>query len=225
VTTPAAPAPGRGERPAARPWWLWWREPDTWRGGLALMVLLLALLWVIEILDLASGHRLRSLGLRPRQADGLIGVLTCPFLHAGIAHLLSNSIPFVLLGWFVLFSGFERWLLVTVFVVVVGGLATWAIAPSGLVVGASGLVMGWLGYLIAWAVFSRRLVAIIAALVALIYFGSLLGGLLPTVRHDISWQGHICGFAAGLLVAWLLDLQRRRALDRPPPSQSGSITP
>jgi membrane associated rhomboid family serine protease len=198
VTSPAK------QKPAERPWWLWWREPSTWRGALALMILLLALLWIIELIDLATDHSLLQYGLRPRSARGLEGIITCPFLHTGVSHLTGNSAPFVLLGWFVMITGFRSWLAVTAIVVVVGGLGTWLVAPSGIVVGASALVMGWFGYLVARAVFSRKIVAMLAAVAALIYFGSLLGGLLPNAHHGISWQGHVCGFAAGILAAFVL---------------------
>jgi membrane associated rhomboid family serine protease len=168
------------------------------------MVALLALLWAIEFVDLATDHALLARGLRPRRLDGLIGVLASPFLHAGIGHLASNSLPFVLLGWFAMSGGFADWLAATAIIVVGGGLATWLVAPSGLIVGASGAVMGWLGYLLARAAFSRRLSAIALAAVTLIYFGTLLRGMLPTVAHGVSWQGHLCGFAAGILAGWIL---------------------
>lgn len=192
------------QKPVQRPWWLWWREPSTWRGSLSLMVMLLAVLWVIEIIDVAAGHALLGHGLQPRSVSGLQGVITAPFLHTGFGHLMGNSVPFVLLGWFVMITGFRSWLFVTAFVIVVGGLGTWVVAPTSIIVGASGLVMGWFGYLVARAVFSRKLVAILAAAAALIYFGTLLGGLLPSAHRGVSWQGHLCGFAAGILAAFLL---------------------
>jgi membrane associated rhomboid family serine protease len=143
-------------------------------------------------------------GIRPREIGGLDGVVVSPLLHASVGHLLGNSVPFVLLGWFVLVSGFRQWLIVTLTVILLGGLATWAVAPSGLIVGASGLIMGWLGYLLGRAFFARSIMSILGATVALMLFGSLLWGMLPTARYGVSWQGHVCGFAAGVAAAWLL---------------------
>lgn len=220
MTAPAPSAGAPSDKPVARPragarttrpWWLWWREPSTLRGALSLMAALLALLWIVELVDLLSDHALMSWGLRPRELGGLVGIGTSPFLHTGVGHLLSNSLPFLLLGWFAMAGGFVDWLIATAIIVIVGGLATWAVAPSGLVVGASGLVMGWLGYLLARAAFTRRIVAIAVAVLTLIYFGSLMRGMLPTVRDGVSWQGHLCGFAAGILAAWLLHIRDVRA--------------
>jgi membrane associated rhomboid family serine protease len=108
-----------------------------------------------------------------------------------------------------LLSGLRVWLFVTAFVVVVGDVATWLVAPSGIVVGASALVFGWMGYLLARAYFSRRLKWILTAVAVLIFFGTLLGNLLPSVDARVSWQSHLCGFLAGVLVGWLLHPRRQ----------------
>ena len=89
--------------------------------------------------------------------------------------------------------------------VVLGGLLTWLIAPSGeIIVGASGMVFGWLGYLLARAFFSRRLKWIAVAVLLLVFFSTMLGGLLPSADSNVSWQSHVCGAAVGVAVAWLL---------------------
>jgi membrane associated rhomboid family serine protease len=209
VTTPASPP-----APLRRRF-----DPTSWGGALIVMAVFAAVLYVVELADVATSHHLDRFGIRPREVDGLWGVLGAPFLHASWWHLLSNTGPFVLLGWAVLLSGVRSWLVVTVVVIVVGGFATWLVAPSGLIVGASGLIFGWLGYLIARAVFSRRLLWILGAVLAVFFFGGLFSGLLPSAGRDVSWQGHVCGFAAGVLAGWLLH-QRDREPRRPRPPVS-----
>jgi membrane associated rhomboid family serine protease len=76
------------------------------------------------------------------------------------------------------------------------------------IVGASGLVFGWLGYLVARAWFSRRLRWIVSAVMVLLFFGTLLDGLLPDLDPRTSWPAHLCGFLAGVLVGWLLHPRR-----------------
>jgi membrane associated rhomboid family serine protease len=107
-----------------------------------------------------------------------------------------------------LLSGVRVWAFVTAFVVVVGDFATWLVAPPGVIVGASALVFGWMGYLLARAYFSRRIKWIVTAVAVLIFFGTLLGNLLPTLDARVSWQSHVCGFLAGVLVGWLLHPRR-----------------
>jgi membrane associated rhomboid family serine protease len=128
-----------------------------------------------------------------------------PFLHSSYGHLLSNTIPVILVGWVVLLAGLYTWTVVSSLVVIGGGLLTWLVAPSDtVIVGASGLVFGWLGYLLARAYFSRRLKWILVAVFVLLCFGTLLFGLFPTLNSNVSWQAHVCGFAAGVGAGALL---------------------
>jgi membrane associated rhomboid family serine protease len=183
----------------------------SWQGALVLVLAALAVLFAVEIVNAQDGYRLDRFGLRPRRVDGLAGILTEPFLHASWGHLLSNSLPFLGIGWVLMLSGLRLWAFVTGFVVVVGGLATWFVAPAGIIVGASALVFGWMGYLVARAWFSRRLRWIVSAAMVLLFFGTLLNGLLPDLDPRTSWPAHLCGFLAGVLGAWLLHPRRPRA--------------
>jgi membrane associated rhomboid family serine protease len=193
----------------------WWRlDVRTWSGALAVMCLLVAGLWVIEIVNAAQGQSLDRFGLRPRRVDGLWGVLLQPFLHANYGHILSNTAPLVLLGWAVLLAGWRVWLAVTAIVVLLGDFVTWLVAPSGIIVGASGLAFGWLGYLLARAYFTRKLKWILVAVAALFFFGTFLSNLLPNFSSTISWQAHVCGFGAGIVAGAVLHY-RRRAAPRP----------
>lgn len=196
-----SPFPRRAEPARSEPPF----DPQSWTGALIVMASVAAVLWVVQFVNSADDYRLDRFGVRPREVDGLWGVVTMPFLHASFGHLLSNTIPLVLIGWVLLLSGLRTWATVTVIVVVVGGMLTWLVAPGhAVIVGASGMVFGWLGYLLARAYFSRRLKWIIVAVLVLVFFGTLLFGLFPTLHSDVSWQAHVCGFAAGIGAGALL---------------------
>lgn len=182
----------------------------SWAVALAVMCGFAAILWVVAFFDAADQWRLNRFGLQPREVDGLWGIVTQPFLHASYSHLLSNTGPVVLIGWVLLLSGIRTWLIITGAVIVLGGLLTWLVAPSGIIVGASAMVFGWMGYLLARAYFSRRLRWIVAAVGVLVFFGTLLGGLLPTVSPTVSWQSHLCGFGAGVVLGAVLHPRRPR---------------
>ena len=108
----------------------------------------IAILWAQEIVDTVLGGRLDAFGIRPREIDGLLGILLAPFLHVGFAHLIANTIPFVVLGWFVLLRETWHFFAVTIAVTVLGGAGVWLFGQTGSVhLGASGLVFGYLGYL------------------------------------------------------------------------------
>jgi membrane associated rhomboid family serine protease len=181
-------------------------DPQSWSGALIVMCAVAAMLWVVQIVNSVRDYHLDDrFGVKARQVDGLWGVVTMPFLHAGYAHLFSNTIPLILIGWVLLLSGLRTWATVTALVVVGGGLLTWLVGPGhSVIVGASGMVFGWLGYLLARAYFSRKLKWIIVAVLVLVFFGTLLFGLFPTLNSSVSWQAHVCGFAAGVGAGALL---------------------
>jgi membrane associated rhomboid family serine protease len=182
--------------------------------GLLVVAAMAAVMWLEEIVDQLAPGDWDRYGIRPRDPDGLEGIVTAPFLHGGFDHLLANTVPFLVLGAAIAFSGAARVALVTVLVMVVGGLGTWLVAPAGTVhIGASGLVFGFAAYLVARGAFSRSLAQIALGLVVLAVWGTtLLQGLVP--QDGISWQGHLFGALGGVLAAWLLE--RRRAEVRPP---------
>ncbi len=185
-------------------------EPRSKRlDGFRVLAVLVALMWVSEIVDTAADHRLDQYGIEPRDEDGLIGIPAAPFLHAGFGHLIANTVPLVMMGLAIAFAGARRLVTVTAIVAMVSGLGTWLVAPEGTVhIGASGVVFGYATYLLSRGVFNRDLLELaIGAVVAVVWGGALLGGLLP--EEGISWQGHFFGAVGGVLAARLLS--RRRA--------------
>src|SRR3954471_6874137 len=121
---------------------------------------LVAVMWAVEVIDqVFSGADLEQYGIRPHNApDGLLGIVSAPFLHAGFGHLIGNTVPFLVLGGMIALSGLARVVSATVIVALVGGLGVWLFAPTGTDhIGASGVVFGYASYLIARGVFSRNL--------------------------------------------------------------------
>ena len=170
-----------------------------------------ALMWVAEGLDWVAGGRLDALGIEPRDSDGLTGVVAAPFLHGNFAHLMANTVPFLLFGLVIAVGGLVRVMAVTGIVALVSGLGTWLVAPADtLHIGASGIVFGYASYLLARGAFNRDLVHLaIGVVVAVAWGGVLLTGLVP--EAGISWQAHLFGAVGGLLAAWLLAPAHRAA--------------
>jgi membrane associated rhomboid family serine protease len=184
-----------------------------WTAPLVPVVVMAALMWAAELADLALDGRLDRFGIRPRRLDGLDGVVLAPFLHDGLGHLVTNTVPFLLLGGAIALGNLGRFLQVTLIVGLLGGLGTWLIGGSGtLHLGASGLVFGYVTYLVSRGLFAKKLSYVLGGLVTLMVYGGVLWGLLP--RPGISWQGHLCGAAAGVLAAWILHGERPGRPDR-----------
>jgi membrane associated rhomboid family serine protease len=171
--------------------------------GLIVVAVMLGAMWALEIIDLLPGTSFDRWGVRPRTMRGLLGIVFAPFLHVSFRHLIANTIPFVVLGVAIALGGVRQIIEVTVMVVLVSGLGIWLFGAGNSVhLGASGLVFGYLTYLVTRGLIAKKLWWIVGGLVVLVFYGSLLWGLVPTPR--ISWLGHVCGAIGGVLAAWVL---------------------
>jgi membrane associated rhomboid family serine protease len=176
--------------------------------GFALLAAMVALMWVVELINSVDSYKLDQDGLYPHNVDRIWGIFTTPFLHASWSHLIGNTIPFVFMGALIALEGARRLAAVTLIVIVLGGLGTWLVSPAGVpVVGASGVVFGYATYLLTRGFFNHSLTQILAGVVVVAVFGTaLLASLVP--HGNVSWQGHLCGGIAGVIAAWLLSRDR-----------------
>jgi len=185
------------------------RLVDAARRAAAPLFAVLGALWLVEAVDsVVLDDRLQANGIRPRDVDGLVGIVAAPFLHGSWGHLIANSVPFVVLGGLVLLRGRALWTGVTVFVMLAGGALTWLVGRSANHIGASGVVFGYLGFLVAAAVLERSGRAVLGGVVAVLLYGGMIWGVLP--RGTVSWEGHLFGLLAGVGAAVMLARARRR---------------
>ncbi|GAA4779036.1 rhomboid family intramembrane serine protease [Actinomycetospora chlora] len=191
------------------------------------MVGIVALLWIIEILDrtvfvaLDPPSGLDDDGIVPRTVDGLGGILWSPLLHGGFEHLAGNTVPLLVFGFLVLAGGLGQFLAVTAVIWLVSGVGTWLIGSPGSTIGASGIIFGWFAFLLVRGFFARSVGQIVLAVVLLLIYGGLLFGVLPSTP-GISWQAHLCGAIGGILAARLTVVADRR---RSGPGTTPSGTP
>ncbi len=171
------------------------------KATVASVALLLALMWIVGMVNILFDYRLSEYGVVPRTVDGLIGIPLMPFLHGSFDHLLVNTLPAVILGGLVAIQGSKKFLTATVFITLVGGGALWVVGRSAVHVGASGLIFGYFGYLIARAWYTRSLGAVLIAVVVAVVYGGILLGVLPFFQEGVSWEGHLTGLIAGALAA------------------------
>ena len=191
------------------------RLGSAWVGGFRLLVALVGAMWLLEAVDWTLGGQLDGLGIQARNPNAMHGIVFAPFLHAGFGHLISNTVPLLVLGAMIAFDGASRLLLVTAVTGLVSGAGAWLLSPPfSVTVGASGVVFGFAAYLIVRGVFNRRIGQIVVGVLVVLTWGSsLLVGMLPQ-GGGISWQGHLFGAVGGVLVAWLLS-SRDRKVRRP----------
>lgn len=160
------------------------------------------LLWLLELLDQLFWHgALDYYGIQPRTLTGLRNLFLAPFLHKGLNHLLANTAPFLVLGWFVLLRGRRTFFLVTLSAVLCSGLGIWLLGNTYTIhIGLSGVIFGYLGFLLLHGYFERSLQAIALALLAGFLYGGMIWGVLP-LQPNVSWLGHLFGFVGGVVAA------------------------
>ncbi len=172
-------------------------------------VICVASLWVIYFLGLFLPLDLQSHGIRPRSISGLQGLIFAPFLHAGLRHLISNTLALGPLLFIALtFSRKSTFKAVTL-IALLGGGATWVFGSGNTVhIGASGIIFGLIGYLLAIGLFRGELTALVVSIIVAFYYGWALFSLF-VILPGISWTGHFFGFAAGIFAAWFIRKDKR----------------
>jgi membrane associated rhomboid family serine protease len=184
-------------------------SPRTIREEFHSVVLFVGAIWAVFLLSLAFPG-LDQFGVVPRRIVGLVGIPAMPFLHANLDHLLSNTIPLVILLILLAGSRAESWEVIATIIVLGGGLL-WMFGRPAIHIGASGLISGLTAFLTLSGLMEQRLIPLLIALVVgFLYGGSLLAGIIPRVASQISWDGHLCGAVAGAIVAFALTRGPRR---------------
>jgi membrane associated rhomboid family serine protease len=165
-------------------------------------------IWVVFFYDLNYGWELNQFGVRPQSIQGLIGIITMPFLHGDIDHLFANSIPF-LVGSVLLFHLYpkKRWHVV-IWIWLVSGTVVWLIGdPRSVHVGVSGVVYGLIAFLLASGFFKKSKTLTAVTMLLIFLYGSLIWGIFPDygklVGKNISWEGHLAGALTGVALAFI----------------------
>lgn len=145
----------------------------------------------------------RPWAVRPHALDGLVGIVTAPFLHGSLEHIAANAVALLMLGtlagsvypkatlraWPLLWLG--------------SGLGAWWLGDAGTRhLGASGLGHGLMFLVFGLGVLRRDRAAIATSLIALLFYGGMLLTVLPR-EPGVSWQAHLGGALAGLAAAVL----------------------
>ncbi len=157
-------------------------------------------IWSVKLYEWFYECRLYDYGLFPRTFSGLRGIITMPFLHGDFEHLISNSIPLLVLVTGLVYFYRRLALKVGVWIWLLSGFWLWLGGRPSFHVGASAIIYGLTVFLFFSGVFrkDRRLMAL--SLLVVFLYGGLIWGILPIVEEN-SWEGHLFGSCAGLLMA------------------------
>ena len=167
-----------------------------------LPVLFLLLLGFIQLIQHLSGFPLPEfMGIRPRSIEGLLGIVTFPLVHGGWEHLLSNSVPIVVLGTAIFYFYRPIALRSIGMIYLVHSLLVFLAARSVIHVGASGLIYGFASFLLVSGIYRKARALMALSMLVIFFYGSMIWGVLP-IREGVSWEGHLFGALAGVYAAY-----------------------
>ena len=163
--------------------------------------LFVAVLWGIKLFEVVEQVNLSWYGIYPRKTSGLIGILTAPLLHGDFPHLISNTLPLMVLGPIIFY--FYRSIAFNVFfwVYLMTGVWVWAAGANGYHIGASGIIYGFITFLFFSGIFRKdpRLMAL--SLFVTFLYGGAIWGIFP-LQQGVSWESHMLGSLAGIITAY-----------------------
>ena len=164
-------------------------------------IILVALL--IFVINSSCKNRLNHLGILPRRAIGLPGLICAPWLHASFSHWFMNAIFFFILASMTLMiESRAQFVYLCLFISVAGGLLTWIFGRKAIHIGASGVVMGLWGFLLVNAFRNPSFTAVAIAVIVFYFLGGMVINIIPK-NDKSSWEAHLFGALTGIGAAFI----------------------
>ena len=169
------------------------------------------MLILVESAEFVFDIDLVQFGIFPRKLSGLPGMLTYPFIHSDWKHLFNNSTALFILGTMLYYFYREVATKSLLWVYLISGVWLWIGGRANFHIGASGIVYALFGFLFVSGLLRKHLKLMALSLLVIFLYGSLVWGIFP-VDQSISYEGHLFGLLAGVVVAFVY---RKQGPQRP----------
>jgi membrane associated rhomboid family serine protease len=172
--------------------------------SLIIPLILVFLMWVVRIVESIGGYDFATLGIFPLRWQGLLGIVTTPFVHGDFSHLIANSVPFIILGSALFYFYKDMAFRILLFIWLFSGFWVWVAARPAFHIGASGIVYGLAAFILVSGIIRKHTGLMAMALVVVFLYGSLIWGIFPEFfpEKNISWEAHLFGMIAGIILAF-----------------------
>ena len=161
----------------------------------------IAIIWIVKLFEFVSGTDLGQYGLLPRHYSGLRGILFSPFLHGDWNHLFSNTVPFFVLSFLMIFNYRKVAFKSFVFIFFVSGILVWLFGRENYHIGASGLVYGMAFFIFFSGIFRKNIQSIALSLLIVFIYGGIVWGIFP-IYINTSWARQFMGALCGISIAF-----------------------
>ncbi|MEJ6792918.1 MAG: rhomboid family intramembrane serine protease [Lacinutrix sp.] len=173
-------------------------------------LLFVLLIWLVFAIEIRFGYRFNKYGVYPQTIKGLRGVLFSPFIHSGIKHLYSNTIPLFVLSAALFYFYRPLAFKVIIYGILLSGFLTWLIGRPSYHIGASGVIYVLFSFNFFKGIFAKHYQLIAVSLVVVFLYGSMFMYAFP-IDEQISWEGHTAGLLTGFIFAVIF----RKAIMKP----------
>ena len=170
--------------------------------SLKFSAIVLIIIWSVKIFEIVFDYDFTEYGVLPRKFNGLTGILFSPLIHSDVNHLLNNSLPVIILCLLIFnfYSQIAKKILIYLYFI--SGLWLWCIGRESFHIGASGLIYAMASFLFFSGILRKNSQLSAVALLVIFIYGGLFWGLFP-IHKNVSWDGHLTGFIAGILVSFI----------------------
>lgn len=176
-------------------------EKKIFRHSLLLPALFVGLFWLVKLIEIGLGVSFTKGGVFPHHLKGLHGILTSPFIHSGFSHLVSNSVPFFILLFVLVY--YYRSFSYRIFwqIYLLSGICVWIVGREAWHIGASGVVYGLAAFHLVSGIIRNDVRLLTISVVVVFLYGGMVWGIFP-INPDISWESHLWGSVSGVILAF-----------------------
>lgn len=201
---------------------------QTFKGQKSVFSLCLVLLSVslFQWFDVLHGLLLSPFGpnisdcsIRPHDKHAMAAQFFGAFLHGNFEHFLGNITSLLVLSVLFMVQFPRQWFQFWLLQHLLSTSLLWVIGSSNTAhIGASLWVYSFCFFLIAMGLIHRDKASISIMFIVFVWMGGFIWGLFP-IDPKVSWEGHIAGSMAGIIIALTIGLRwkERRLSHLPAP--------
>lgn len=179
---------------------------QEWYSNLWWLIKFTVWIWVVHFINQLFNGALFIFGLQPRTLWGLVGIITSPMIHENYKHILANTTIFIVVGLIIQAMDGTNLKKATAFIWICESSYIWIWGRDGMHAGLSGVVFGYLGFAIIRGFRVGSILSVFLSIAVLYLYGTVIQENIGNFQQNlnVSWEGHVSGFIAGLVTAIIL---------------------